>query len=258
MMDNSTRSNQFEFPFKLHRLLDDAASEGNAHIVSWTSDGKAFQVHSKREFERNIAPRYFTSLTVPKFRSFQRQLAIYGFHFKRDPSISICGVYCHPLFVRGQPGLCNGMKREKFKDKGGKTTNKTGSSETGRRLKKESISAGSNENAESNAAFLGLGFAVPKCFHRATETQKQIALGPSASTLKLDPDDDLLQFAVSANEFLARSKATSQQDGTIDTGALGDTTTIKHSQERVFHHNEIAKYAHFWSPPDGTHGDGSA
>mmetsp|Transcript_80061 Transcript_80061/g.232447 ORF Transcript_80061/g.232447 Transcript_80061/m.232447 type:complete len:224 (+) Transcript_80061:198-869(+) len=99
---------RFEFPFKLHKILDDAASQGNDSIISWHPDGTCFKVHDKAELERLILPRYMSS---PKYRSFQRQLSFYRFHFERDSTTDRFRCYSHPLFVRGRPDLCRGMER---------------------------------------------------------------------------------------------------------------------------------------------------
>lgn len=107
---------QFEFPFKLHCLLEDAANEGHGRsIVSWLPHGRAFKIHSKRKFEIYTLPRYYTTSRAPKYRSFQRQLAIYGFHLNIDRASPDRGSYSHPLMVRGRPELCLGMSRQKIK-----------------------------------------------------------------------------------------------------------------------------------------------
>lgn len=113
--------NKFQFPFKLHQLLDDAAKEGNEHIVSWLPHGKAFKVHSKKEFENEILPRYYSATT--KYRSFSRQLSIYGFKRMKEGSSNTTscaakdhGAYCHPLMSRGNQELCKLMVREKIKN----------------------------------------------------------------------------------------------------------------------------------------------
>ena len=35
-----------QFPWKLHRILNDAALEGNESAISWLPDGRAFRVDS--------------------------------------------------------------------------------------------------------------------------------------------------------------------------------------------------------------------
>ena len=52
---------QVPFPWKLHRLLDDAekASGGFHDVVSWVLGGLAFKVHDKNRFSQEILSRYF-------------------------------------------------------------------------------------------------------------------------------------------------------------------------------------------------------
>jgi len=57
------------FPWKLHEMLEDAATEGNEHIVSWQTHGHSFIVHKPKVFVEKIMPTYFNQ---SKFASFQR------------------------------------------------------------------------------------------------------------------------------------------------------------------------------------------
>ena len=69
------------FPWKLHKMLEDAENANQTSIVSWTSNGRAFHVHERLAFMESIIPKYFKHT---KFKSFQRQLYLYD--FKRVPS----------------------------------------------------------------------------------------------------------------------------------------------------------------------------
>jgi hypothetical protein len=60
------------FPIILHRMLEDAESDLNDHIVGWDPDGLSFKIHKPNELAETIMPRYFKNQT--KFRSFQRQV----------------------------------------------------------------------------------------------------------------------------------------------------------------------------------------
>ncbi len=213
-------AHQFEFPFKLHQLLEDASREGNENIVSWNTDGKAFKIHSKGEFEMQISRRYFSSLAGPKFRSFQRQLAIYGFKRKKDPSFPDCGAYCHPLFIRGQPGLCTGMVRKKIKDKSGARVtvshplkeyrgNESVSSDHTKRISASSSSGSSytQHKKEDKSVFFELGsITIPESDQPTTaDLQPNADRSLPSSQLYLNQEKDLLQFAVAANDFLSMS-----------------------------------------------------
>lgn len=112
------------FPRKLHQMLEDSEKDGFTSIVSWlpasslghsdnkndNNDGRvrSFKVHDPDSFVSTIMPRYFKQT---QYRSFQRQLNIWGFCRLHHPGLSK-GAYSHPLFVRGEPSLCNSMQRQ--------------------------------------------------------------------------------------------------------------------------------------------------
>jgi hypothetical protein len=99
------------FPFKLHAMLDDAESNRFEHIVCWEQAGKAFKVHDSEKFVDAVLPHYFNQ---SRYKSFQRQLNIYGFsRVARGRDRGLCH---HKLLVRGQPSLCAGMQRIKIKE----------------------------------------------------------------------------------------------------------------------------------------------
>lgn len=166
-----------KFPFKLHRLLEDAADQGNEHIVSWLPDGKSFKIHSKEEFEILILPRYYTTSFSPKYRSFCRQLTIYGFHRGKDPSVADFDAYSHPLFIRNMPALCQGMTREKAMHK-----------------KFDTIKDATEHGDKTREEFLGLA---------PLEERKEPALVPQEEVpMTRTQGDGLLEFAIIANKFL--------------------------------------------------------
>jgi hypothetical protein len=57
------------FALKLHYILKDAEIQGFDSILSWTQEGKAFQIHKPETFMKSICPRYFHQT---KFNSFIR------------------------------------------------------------------------------------------------------------------------------------------------------------------------------------------
>jgi HSF-type DNA-binding len=103
-------SQQIPFPFKLHEMLSDAFKDGYETIVSWQPHGKAFRVHNTKEFTETIMQRYFHQT---HYKSFQRQLHIYGFH--RISSGLDRGSYHHPMFVKGKEMASLRMTRCKIK-----------------------------------------------------------------------------------------------------------------------------------------------
>lgn len=105
------------FPFKLHDLLETAQKQNFEDIISWVGSN-AFKVHSRDAFEHYVAPTYFSGF---KYRSFQRQLSLYGFKQKEDNHEHRLGtnaIYTHPLLIRGKPYLFNDMNRDAIKEMG--------------------------------------------------------------------------------------------------------------------------------------------
>lgn len=65
------------FPWRLHQMLEDIEKSGGDSIVSWLPDGHHFQVHNPQLFMQRIIPKFFKQKS---YKSFQRQLHLYGFH----------------------------------------------------------------------------------------------------------------------------------------------------------------------------------
>ncbi len=61
------------FPIKLRAMLEETATEGLSHIVSWEMEGSAFRVHDPEEFMRQVMGRWFNQT---KYKSFQRVSAV--------------------------------------------------------------------------------------------------------------------------------------------------------------------------------------
>lgn len=99
-----------QFPWKVHRLLEESERNGDDDIISWLTDSKAFKVHNREEFSRRIMPDYFNS---SKYKTFQRSLHLWGFESEFKGSDK--GAYFHKCFIRGQPDLCENMHRVKIK-----------------------------------------------------------------------------------------------------------------------------------------------
>jgi hypothetical protein len=99
-----------KFPIKLHALLSYAEMYGFADIISWKVHGRAFLIHSPKEFCMRIMPQFFNQ---SKITSFLRQLNLYG--FLRITQGLDEGSYYHELFLRGKPFLARHMLRQKVK-----------------------------------------------------------------------------------------------------------------------------------------------
>lgn len=103
--------NAFQFPWKLHDMLDRAVEEGFRYIVSWEDEGLAFRVHMPSKFVEIVMPIFFKQT---KYKSFQRQLNLYGFTRINDGPCK--GGYKHKYFIRGQRGLCQLITRSLLGD----------------------------------------------------------------------------------------------------------------------------------------------
>lgn len=72
------RDSKQKFPWILHQVLEDAEKNDNDHIVAWSESGISFKVHKRDELMKQILPQYFRQT---KFKSFVRQLNLWGFSF---------------------------------------------------------------------------------------------------------------------------------------------------------------------------------
>jgi HSF-type DNA-binding len=91
-------------------MLSQVAKNGAEDLVSWQPHGKAFRVHKPTEFAQTIMPAYFRQT---RYKSFQRQLHIYGFH--RIGTGIDKGSYWHPMFVKDMESISLRMTRCKIK-----------------------------------------------------------------------------------------------------------------------------------------------
>mmetsp|Transcript_23537 Transcript_23537/g.67419 ORF Transcript_23537/g.67419 Transcript_23537/m.67419 type:complete len:316 (-) Transcript_23537:159-1106(-) len=98
------------FPWKVYEMLEDAEAQGFDDIVSWNAEGNGFVVHNKERFTKEIISKYFKQ---SRYKSFQRQLSLYGFDRAQSK-----GMRSHPKLLRGQKNLCRQMKPVGYKPRG--------------------------------------------------------------------------------------------------------------------------------------------
>lgn len=98
-------------PEDLRQMLEDAEQEGNSKVVSWLPHGRAFKIHDKKVFSRDILPRYFRA---SKYTYFSDALRIWGWQRLKQGRDK--GAYYHKLFVKGQPQLTRHLTRIQMKD----------------------------------------------------------------------------------------------------------------------------------------------
>eukprot|EP00529_Nitzschia_sp_RCC80_P002166 CAMPEP_0113492838 /NCGR_PEP_ID=MMETSP0014_2-20120614/28284_1 /TAXON_ID=2857 /ORGANISM="Nitzschia sp." /LENGTH=555 /DNA_ID=CAMNT_0000386685 /DNA_START=221 /DNA_END=1888 /DNA_ORIENTATION=+ /assembly_acc=CAM_ASM_000159 len=106
--NNNNAVSSSQFPQKLHKMLDAATADGFEDIVRWELDGHAFKVYKVQEFVDQVLPNYFKQ---SKYKSFQRQLNLYGFQ-RIGADGPVKKGYQHPNFIRGRPELCPMVTRE--------------------------------------------------------------------------------------------------------------------------------------------------
>jgi len=107
MQEQQQFQQQQTFPFKLYNMLEYACDSEFGSCISWTADGSEFIIHDKEVMMDNLAPMFFNQT---KFRSFTRQLNIWG--FVRTDTLD---GWRHNHFLRGRPHLLNEIERTQVK-----------------------------------------------------------------------------------------------------------------------------------------------
>lgn len=108
-----SKTDENNFPARLHYMLQELEKDGLEHIISWRPHGRAFIVSDQEAFAKEILPLWFRQ---SKYSSFQRQLNLYG--FKRITSGTDKGSHYHEQFVRGMQALARQIVRTKVKGTG--------------------------------------------------------------------------------------------------------------------------------------------
>jgi hypothetical protein len=107
------------FPRTLFKMLETAESTNFNDIVAWQQDGKSFKVFQPKEFAATIMHQYFNQ---SRYKSFQRQLNIYG--FQRIHYGPHKGGYSHPCLNKSKPELCRRISRLPEKQKAARKRSK--------------------------------------------------------------------------------------------------------------------------------------
>lgn len=129
IFEETSRSSQGNalFPWKLHKMLTFCETEGKDTVVSWLPQGKAFKVHNTAAFVSEILPMHFKQT---KYKSFQRQLNLWGFQRITKGSETEKGAYFHPDFLKNQEDLCQKLNRQSAKNKSSEAVKMTKSAPT--------------------------------------------------------------------------------------------------------------------------------
>ena len=95
------------FPWKIHEALE---LNEDQSIITWIPRAKgrpnSFKILDQEAFVNKLLKKYFQQT---KFKSFQRQLNLWGFQRTSD------GGYTHEFFVKGEPSLCQYITRKQNK-----------------------------------------------------------------------------------------------------------------------------------------------
>eukprot|EP00339_Tiarina_fusa_P002836 CAMPEP_0117033182 /NCGR_PEP_ID=MMETSP0472-20121206/23734_1 /TAXON_ID=693140 ORGANISM="Tiarina fusus, Strain LIS" /NCGR_SAMPLE_ID=MMETSP0472 /ASSEMBLY_ACC=CAM_ASM_000603 /LENGTH=288 /DNA_ID=CAMNT_0004742039 /DNA_START=33 /DNA_END=896 /DNA_ORIENTATION=- len=172
------------FPLKLHAMLDDAARYGFEYIVSWECEGRAFMVHDIDGFVNRVLHQYFNQT---RYKSFQRQLNIYG--FKRVARGREKGMCFHTLFLRGQSRLCIGMQRVKVKEDPETLKAQTILSKPTALSDSDDSSDGENSSCKGDNTF-DIACFEGKTFYLVDENQEHLDLSENFGSPKKTPEAD--------------------------------------------------------------------
>jgi hypothetical protein len=87
------------FPFKLYHTLEWASASEFSSALTWSASGHAFVVHDREGMVEHIIPHFFDH---KKWRSFTRQLNLWGFKRELRGPNSLGETYYHRYFKRGK------------------------------------------------------------------------------------------------------------------------------------------------------------
>lgn len=98
----------------IRRLLAISTNIKLTDIVSWSKDGKAFEIKDIKGFVEEVLPKYYKHNNLSNFI---RQLNMYSFKKIKDPldKDNVKLIYFNPLFIRDHPELINKIDRQKLK-----------------------------------------------------------------------------------------------------------------------------------------------
>jgi len=139
------------FPHKMYDLLEDVERKGLDDIVSWLPDGKSFKIHSQFGFEQSIMPMYFSGMS--SYKSFRRQLNLYGIYQHRHRPNQDANAYSHELLIRGERHLCDKIARKKTNPP---SKSKTGSSSSKSDCRTEKSANRSSNKKQSRSSLLAM------------------------------------------------------------------------------------------------------
>eukprot|EP00984_Skeletonema_dohrnii_P011056 scaffold4390_cov71-Skeletonema_dohrnii-CCMP3373.AAC.10 len=112
-----TKEQQITFPHKLYEMLEYACDSEINSACSWSADGSAFAISNRNVMMEELVPMFFRQT---KFRSFTRQLNLWGFVRTGTTWRHTCD-----LFHREKKHLLKQMRRIAVKSRGSSTATMT-------------------------------------------------------------------------------------------------------------------------------------
>jgi hypothetical protein len=103
MKERSRKDRALKFPVKLMYTLECGDYDD---IIRWCRGGDSFVITNSKRFEEYVLPDIFKEA---KYASFDRKLKRWGFHKARVRKASKSCCYGHPMFLKGNFGLCESM-----------------------------------------------------------------------------------------------------------------------------------------------------
>ena len=165
------------FPAKLYYMLQyfQCHEPEVAKIISWQPHGCCFMTHDIKRMEEFILPRFFNHR---QYSSFRRNLNIWGFK-RLTQNGPDHGSYYHELFLRGNPSLCNGIKRlgsKKMSEAAKQSRTIQGTAEPQFSLSVQSLTSTSfyptsSNKSSTNTTKKGRDIATPSAFDASTSFQ---------------------------------------------------------------------------------------
>eukprot|EP00984_Skeletonema_dohrnii_P028380 scaffold18361_cov96-Skeletonema_dohrnii-CCMP3373.AAC.2 len=145
---SKTLANRDHFPSKLYEMLESVDSLDFSHIVSWLPHGRSFQVKDRTQFMDLVVPKFFKAT---KYRSFQRQLNLWGFSRIVKGHDHAC--WHHEYFIRGRPELISKISRTRVKAKGRATQATDEPKEAPMQVPSEDSSEGASDYNEDDGVY---------------------------------------------------------------------------------------------------------
>ena len=109
-----TTKEPHHFPYKLYGMLQYAADSEYSSAVSWVDEGRAFAIHDQEALMEHISPLFFKQ---SKYRSFTRQLNLWGFNRVQGFDMGPKGAWMHQCFLRDDFEALKSIVRIEVKNK---------------------------------------------------------------------------------------------------------------------------------------------